>query len=52
MALRALCDTFPNHPDWMEWYGAAAAAYRIFPTARHGNLRTVSVDPEFHLAAE
>jgi hypothetical protein len=23
MALRALCDTFPNHPDWMNWYGAA-----------------------------
>jgi hypothetical protein len=23
MALRALCDTFPNHQDWMDWYGAA-----------------------------
>lgn len=23
MALRALCDTFSNHPDWMQWYGAA-----------------------------
>jgi hypothetical protein len=23
MALRALCDTFPNHADWMEWYAAA-----------------------------
>jgi hypothetical protein len=23
MALRALCETFPSHADWMEWYGAA-----------------------------
>ena len=23
MALRALCDTLPDHPDWMQWYGAA-----------------------------
>lgn len=23
MALRTLCDTFPNHPAWIEWYSAA-----------------------------
>ncbi|HEV2646347.1 MAG TPA: glycoside hydrolase family 9 protein [Acidobacteriaceae bacterium] len=23
MALRALCETFPDHPDWMDWYAAA-----------------------------
>jgi len=23
MALRVLCDTFPAHADWMEWYAAA-----------------------------
>ncbi len=23
MALQALCDTYPGHADWMEWYGAA-----------------------------
>ena len=23
MAFRALCEAFPNHPDWMEWYSAA-----------------------------
>lgn len=23
MAFQALCDTFPAHTDWMEWYGAA-----------------------------
>ncbi len=21
LALEALCETFPTHPDWMEWYG-------------------------------
>jgi hypothetical protein len=23
LALKALCDVFPEHADWMEWYGAA-----------------------------
>ena len=23
LALKALCDAFPEHADWMEWYGAA-----------------------------
>jgi hypothetical protein len=23
LALGALCDTFPAHPEWMDWYGAA-----------------------------
>jgi len=22
LALTRLCDAFPNHPDWMKWYGA------------------------------
>jgi hypothetical protein len=30
MALRALCDTFPNHPDWMQWYGAALLHSKYF----------------------
>ncbi len=30
MALRALCETFPNHPDWMEWYGAALLHSQYF----------------------
>jgi hypothetical protein len=24
LALSRLCDTFPNHPDWMKWYSAVA----------------------------
>jgi len=30
MALRALCDTFQNHPDWMDWYGAALLQSEYF----------------------
>ncbi len=30
MALRALCDTFPNHPAWMDWYGAALLQSEYF----------------------
>jgi hypothetical protein len=30
MALRALCETFPNHTDWMEWYGAALLHSEFF----------------------
>ncbi len=30
MALRALCDAFPSHPDWMQWYGAAVLHSEYF----------------------
>jgi hypothetical protein len=30
MALRALCDTFPNHPAWMDWYAAALLQSKYF----------------------
>ena len=30
MALRALCETFPGHVDWMEWYGAAVLHSEYF----------------------
>ncbi len=30
MALRTLCDTFPNHPDWIQWYGAAVLHSEYF----------------------
>jgi hypothetical protein len=30
MALRALCDTFPSHSDWIEWYGAALLHSQYF----------------------
>ncbi len=35
MALRALCDTFPDHPDWMQWYGAALVHSEYFQ--EHGS---------------
>lgn len=34
MAFRALCETFPNHADWIEWYGAAVLNSEYF--FRHG----------------
>jgi hypothetical protein len=30
IALQALCDTFPNHPDWMQWYAAALLQSEYF----------------------
>lgn len=30
MALRILCDTFPDHANWMEWYGAAVLHSEYF----------------------
>ncbi|MFW6189614.1 MAG: glycoside hydrolase family 9 protein [Planctomycetota bacterium] len=47
VALQALCETFPEHEDWMEWYGAvllhseyfcrrgaeASAPYRLLPNS-------------------
>lgn len=33
MALRALCEAFPSHPDWIEWYGAALLNSEYFQRA-------------------
>lgn len=30
LALKALCDAFPNHEDWMEWYAAATLHSEYF----------------------
>lgn len=30
IALGTLCDTFPNHPDWMRWYGGALLHSEFF----------------------
>ncbi len=30
MALRALCETFPGHADWIQWYGAALLHSEFF----------------------
>jgi hypothetical protein len=30
IALAALCDYYPDHPDWMDWYGAAVLHSEYF----------------------
>jgi hypothetical protein len=30
MGLRALCETYPNHADWIQWYGAALLHSEFF----------------------
>ena len=33
LALSALCDAFPNHPDWMKWYAAVVLHAEYLKTA-------------------
>ena len=33
MALTDLCEAFPNHPDWMQWYSAVALHTQYLKTA-------------------
>jgi hypothetical protein len=36
LAITSLCEAFPNHPDWMKWYSAAALyAEYLKSTARY-----------------
>jgi hypothetical protein len=63
MALTALCETFPNHPDWMKWYSSVtlyseylktiakySAPYNVMPSSVYTDTEYMHV-PESRKAS-